>query len=99
MIVLYESLTQCTEECDSSGQPGALQEGSTVHIVNLQHLSELDVHAKSPPTSPPALPRINLTRVQQRVDSNIQARWREIAARGVNVSEEAQQLFDAIRRV
>ena len=47
-------------------------------------------------TDPSALPNINVAKVRQKIHKNVAERRREIDSRGVNVSEEAQQLISAI---
>ena len=69
-------------------------------MINLEHVSDLDLVSRAPQLSPaPPLPEINLQRVRKRMEQNIEAKWREVNARGVGVSEEAQLLFDSIRKM
>lgn len=74
-----------------------------VHIVNLRHVSNLNIipqpQQNGITTDPSALPHIDVDKVKQRIRKNIADRRREINSRGVNVSQEAQQLFDALRKL
>lgn len=70
-----------------------------LHVINLHHVSELTVTGHTPLTTPTHLPNINLSKVRQRLAKNVEAVWRKIDSRGVNVSEETQQLFDSLAKV
>ena len=74
-----------------------------VHIVNLRHVSNLSIipqpQQNGITTDPSALPRIDVDKVKQRIRKNVTDRRREINSRGVNVSQEAQQLFDVLRKL
>ncbi len=87
------SLTHFQEDGSSAG-------GGSVHIVNLKHLSDMEVvsPSSSSPSSPPPLPEINFDKVRKRLEQNLAARWKEVRTRGVNVSPQAQALFDFIRK-
>ena len=91
------SSTSNPGEGDTPTSPGA------VHIINLRHVSKMDVIGLPKPgvwpTDPASLPEINLQKVQRRLDQNVEARWREVKSKGVNVSDDAQQLFDSIRKM
>ena len=80
----------------------ALSSGD-VHIINLRHVSNLSISPQPQQngitTDPSALPRINLAKVDQRIRKNVADRRKEINSRGVNVSQEAQQLFDILRKL
>ena len=85
------SLDLFTSEDDSSL-------GANVHVINLEHVSDLELLSQSPQLNTP-LPEINLQRVRKRMEQNIEAKWKEVNSRGVGVSKEAQLLFDSIRKM
>ncbi len=73
--------------------------GDSVQIINLQHVSDLKLSGHTQFATPTSLPAINLQRVQQRLEQNVGAKRKKIKSRGVNVSEEAQQLFDSLAKL
>lgn len=75
--------------------------GGIVHVINLRHVSDLELLSQPPQPQDPAppLPEINLQRVKRRLEQNIEAKWKEVNSRGVGVSEEAQLLFDSISKM
>ena len=74
-----------------------------VHIINLHHLSEVSISPQSQQngltSDPSALPAIDTAKVRQRLQKNVEKRWKEIRSKGVNVSEEAQKLFDVLMQL
>ena len=98
---IIESVNSSTST-PSQSTTSSLSSGD-VHIINLRHVSDLSItpqpQQNGVTTDPSALPRINLAKVDQRIKKNLADRRREINSRGVNVSEEAQQLFDSLRKV
>ena len=95
---LLHRTTPTEEEGDATSATG------NIHIINLKHISDLDVLSQaseslSPPPPPPPLPDISLAKVQRRMDQNISAKWKEVEARGVNVTEDAQLLFDNFKKL
>ena len=70
-----------------------------MHVINLEHVSDLKLLSQSPQLNTPPLPEINLQRVRKRMEQNIEAKWKEVNSRGVGVSKEAQLLFDSIRKM
>ena len=80
------------------GIPSVGAANGTIHIINLMNTSKLEVISE-PLAPPPDLPHIDLEKVKKRCEMNIAAKWREVRSRGVNVSEQAQQLFDYFRKM
>ncbi len=70
-----------------------------MHIVNLKNVSNLEVLSSPSSSSPPPLPEISFQKVRKRLEQNVAARWKEVESRGVNVSAQAQMLFDSIRKL
>lgn len=72
----------------------------SLHVINLHHVTELNVtgHVQNL-TTPTNLRNINVSKVRQRLEKNVEAVWRKVESRGVNVSEEAQLLFDSLIKV
>ena len=103
MTWLYlESINPSSTTPPQSTTSSTLSSGD-VHVINLRHVSNLSITPQSQQNGitidPSALPRINVTKVQQRIRKNVADRQKEINSRGVNVSQEAQQLFDSLRKV
>ena len=97
-----ESINPSSTTPPQSTTSSTLSSGD-VHVINLRHVSNLSITPQSQQNGitidPSALPRINVTKVQQRIRKNVADRQKEINSRGVNVSQEAQQLFDSLRKV
>jgi hypothetical protein len=53
----------------------------------------------APPTSYTKLPRLDTERIRRRLQTNIEAKRREIRSRGVDVTNQAQQLFNYISKM
>ncbi len=62
-------------------------------------MSDLKISGHTQLTAPTNLPAINLQKVQQRLEQNVVAKRKKIESRGVNVSDEAQQLFDSLAKL
>ncbi|XP_064402224.1 protein LSM12-like isoform X2 [Halichondria panicea] len=73
--------------------------GDSVQIINLHHVSDLKISGHTQLTAPTNLPAINLQKVQQRLEQNVVAKRKKTESRGVNVSDEAQQLFDSLAKL
>ena len=70
----------------------------TVRVINLKNASKLDVLSEC--STPPApLPDIDPEKVRRRLQGSIEAKRKEVMSRGVNVSEQAQKLFDYISKM
>ena len=74
---------------------------SGVHIINLQNATKLEVldEPLTPPTGYTHLPKLDVDRIRRRLEANTEAKWKEIRSQGINVSDEAQQLFNYISRM
>ena len=82
----------------SSGEGGS---SGSVHIINLRYLSDLNVLASSSSDSRHPFSRhpVNLQKVRRRLEGSIETRKNQVQALGVNVTPEAQQLFNRIRKM
>lgn len=72
-----------------------------VHVINLRYLADLQ---KLPSSSsevrpPPSRQPVSLQKVRKRLEGSIEARKSQVQALGVNVSPQAQQLFNKIRKM
>ena len=72
-----------------------------MHIINLQNTTKLEVlhEPLTPPERYTHLPPIDIERIKKRLEMNIAAKRKEISSRGVNVSDQAQQLFNYISKM
>ena len=87
--------THTTEETVSESS------NCSVHIINLASTPRLEV-LNEPLRAPDIYkhpPQVDMDKVRRRIDANVAAKWREIQSRGVNVTDQAQQLFNYISRV
>ena len=89
------------EEASSAESLPTASDIRNVHIVNLRHVTKLEVTFEplAPPTSYTKLPRLDTERIRRRLQTNIEAKRREIRSRGVDVTNQAQQLFNYISKM
>lgn len=87
------------EEVPSETSP-ITSENRSVHIINLRNTSKLEVlnEPLTPPESYTHLPHLDIEKIKKRRDTNIAAKRKEMRSRGVNVSEQAQRLYDYISK-
>ena len=91
---------RCSEEA-SSDPLSSTTDNHNTHIINLRHATKLDVifEPLAPPTSYTRLPQLDTERIRRRVETNTSSKWREVRSRGVDVSTQAQELFDYISKM
>ena len=85
--------------CSSSaGEGGA---SGSVHVINLRYLTDLTVLPSSSSDARLPLSRqpVSLQKVRRRLEGSIENRKNQVQALGVNVSSEAQLLFNRIRKM
>ena len=88
------------EEETSSVPQQSAADNRSVHIINLRHASKLEVTSEplAPPTGYTKLPQLDTERIRRRLQANTEAKRREIRSRGVDVTDQAQQLFNYLSK-
>ena len=72
-----------------------------MHLINLRYLTDLKIlpSSSSEVRPPPSCQPVNLHKVKKRLEGSIEARKNQVQALGVNVTPQAQKLFDHIRKL
>ncbi len=70
-------------------------------MINLRYLTELELlpSSSSDIRPPPSRLPVNLQKVRKRLEGSLETRRSQVQAVGVNVSPQAQQLFNCIRKM
>ena len=81
------------------GSESGTEDQKRLHIVNLSHVSQLDIVKSPQDSSALILPPIDLDKVKKRHEFQVKHRNEELKKIGENVTPEAQKLFNAISKM